>query len=70
MTLKIQLSRELSRELYGHIRSLVHDELNRQKNRQKIEQLGVKIRGQLDELSGPNKSTIGLRIDLRSVQNG
>ena len=66
MTLKIQLSREL----YGHIRTLVHDELNNQKNRQKIEQLGVKIRGQLDELSGPKKSTIGLRIDLRSVQNG
>ena len=65
MTFKIQLSTELSR----HIRTLVHDELNNQKNRQKIEQLGVKIRGQLDELSGPNMSTIGLRIDLRSVQN-
>ena len=65
MTLKIQLSREL----YGHIRTLVHDELNKQKNRQKIEQLGMKIRGQLDQLSGPNRPTIGLRVDLRSIQN-
>lgn len=65
MTFKIQLSPELS----SHIRTLVHDELNNQKNRQKIEQLGMKIRGQLDELSGPEKSTIGLRIDLRSIHN-
>ena len=66
MTFKIQLSPELS----SHIRTLVHETLNERKNRQKIEQLGVKIRGQLDELSGPKKPTIGLRIDLRSVQNG
>jgi hypothetical protein len=52
MTVKIQLSPEL----YDHIRTLVHDELNEQKkkrkNRQKIEQLAMKIRGQLDQLSG------------------
>lgn len=65
MTFKIQLSRELS----GHIRTLVHEAVNEGKNRQKIEQLGMKIRGQLDQLSGPNKSTSGLRVDLRSVQN-
>ena len=65
MTLKIQLSRELC----GHIRTLVHETLNERKNRQKIEQLGLKIRGQLDQLSGPNRSTSDLRIDLRSVQN-
>ena len=69
MMLKIQLSRELSRELYGHIRTLVHDELNKQKNRQQIEQLGMKIRGQLEQLAASNRSTIGLRVDLRSVQN-
>ena len=49
MTVKIQLSPEL----YDHIRTLVHDELNEQENRQKIEQLGMKIRAQLDQLSGP-----------------
>ena len=64
MTLKIQLSPEL----YGHIRTLVHDELNERKNRQTIEQLGMKIRGQLDQLSGP-RSTRSLRVDLRLVQN-
>ena len=54
MTIKIQLGPEL----YDHIRTLVHDELNeqknRQKNRQKIEQLAMKIRAQLDQLSGPH----------------
>lgn len=65
MTFKIQLSPELS----NHIRTLVHDELNKQKNRQKIEQLGMKIRGQLDQMSGPNRSASGLRVDLRSVHN-
>ena len=49
MTVKIQLRPEL----YDHIRTLVHDELNEQKNRQKIEQLGMKIRAQLDQLSSP-----------------
>jgi ribosomal protein L29 len=49
MTIKIQLGPEL----YDHIRTLVHDELNEQKNRQKIEQLAMKIRAQLDQLSGP-----------------
>lgn len=65
MTFKIQLSAELS----DHIRTLVHETLNERKNRQKIEQLGMKIRGQLDQLSGQNRSTSGLRVDLRSVHN-
>ena len=65
MTFKIQLSPELS----GHIRTLVHEALTERKNRQKIEQLGMKIRGQLDQLSGPNRSTSGLKVDLRAVQN-
>ena len=62
MTIKIQLGPEL----YDHIRTLVHDELNEhrtlahdelneQENRQKIEQLAMKIRAQLDQLSGPQK---------------
>ena len=58
MTNKIQLGPEL----YDQIRTLVHDELNeqrnrqknRQKNRQEIEQLAMKIRAQLDQLSGPH----------------
>lgn len=50
--------------VYDHIRTLVHDELNEQKNRQKIEQLATKIRGQLDQLSGPNKPKSGLKVDL------
>ena len=49
MKVKIQLRPEL----YNHIRTLVHDELNEQKNRQKFEQLAMKIRGQLDQLSAP-----------------
>jgi len=49
MTVKIQLSPNL----YDNIRTLVHDALNEQKNRQKIEQLAMKIRAQLDQLSGP-----------------
>lgn len=65
MTFKIQLSAELS----DHIRTLVHEAVNERKNRQKIEQLGMKIRGQLDQLSSPNQSTSGLRVDLRSVHN-
>jgi hypothetical protein len=48
MTITIQLDPEL----YNHIRALVHAELDRQKNRQKIEQLAIKIRAQLDQLSG------------------
>ena len=55
MTITIQLGPKLC----DHIRTLVHDELNeqknRQKNRQKIEQLGMKIRAQLDQMSGPKK---------------
>ena len=47
MTITIRLSPEL----YDHIRTLVHDELKGQKNRQKIEQLGMKIRAQLDQMS-------------------
>lgn len=49
MTITIQLDPEL----YNHIRALVHAEIDRQKNRQKIEQLAIKIRAQLDQLSGP-----------------
>lgn len=49
MTITIQLDAEL----YNHIRALVHAELDRQKNRQKIEQLAIKIRAQLEQLSGP-----------------
>jgi len=64
MTITIQLGPEL----YDHIRSLIHDELNEQKNRQKIEQLGMKIRAQLDQLSGPNRSA-GLEADLDTVLN-
>ena len=64
MTITIQLGPEL----YDHIRTLVHDELNEQKNRQKIEQLGMKIRAQLDQLSGPNRSA-GLEADLDTVLN-
>jgi hypothetical protein len=48
MTITIQLGAEL----YNHIRALVHAELDMQKNRQRIEQLAMKIRGQLDQLSG------------------
>lgn len=62
MTLKIQLSPELS----DHIRTLVHEALNERKNRQKIEQLGMKIRAQLDELSGPNGSA-KLEVNLHPV---
>ena len=65
MIFRVQLSAELS----NHIRTLVHETVNERKNRQKIEQLGTKIRGQLDELSGRNRSTVGLRVDLRSIQN-
>lgn len=49
MTIKIQLDPEL----YKHIRALVHAELDTQKSRQRIEQLAMKIRAQLDQLSGP-----------------
>ena len=49
MKVKIQLRPEL----YNQIRTLVQDELNEQKNRQRVEQLAMKIRGQLDQLSGP-----------------
>lgn len=49
MTITIQLDPEL----YNQIRALVYAELDRQKNRQRIEQLAMKIRAQLDQLSGP-----------------
>ena len=62
MTFKIQLSPEIS----DHIRTLIHDELNEQKNRQRIEQLGMKIRAQLDQFSDRNRST-GLEVRLRTV---
>ena len=65
MTLRIQLSPELSE----HIRTLVHETLNERKNRQKIEQLGMKIRAQLDQLSGPDRSMSGRKADLWTVPN-
>lgn len=65
MTLRIQLSPELSE----HIRTLVHETLNERKSRQKIEQLGMKIRAQLDQLSGPDRSTSGRKADLWTVPN-
>lgn len=55
---------QLDPEVYDHIRTLVHDELNEQQNRQKFEQLAMKIRGQLDQLSVPTRSTAGLTVDL------
>jgi len=48
MTITIQLGPEL----YDHLRTLVHDELNEQKSRQKFEQLAMRIRAQLEQLSG------------------
>lgn len=62
MTFRIQLSPEL----YDSIRTLVHDELKERKSRQTIEQLGMKIRAQLDEMSGTNKSA-SLEVDLDRV---
>jgi hypothetical protein len=62
MTFKIHLSHEVS----DHIRALIHDELNEQKNRRRIEQLGMKIRAQLDQFSDPKRST-GLEVRLRTV---
>ena len=64
MTITIQLGPEL----YDHIRTLVHDELNEQENRQKIEQLGMKIRAQLDQLSGPNRFAGLARISHQDEQ--
>ena len=49
MNVKIQLRPEL----YDYLRTLVHAEVNEQKNRQRIEQLAMKIRGQLDQLTAP-----------------
>ena len=63
MKVKIQLSPEL----YDRIRTLVHDELNERKNRQKIEQLGMKIRAQLEQLSGPKRSASGLDAGMRAA---
>lgn len=55
---------QLDPEVYDHIRTLVHDELNEQQNRQKFEQLAMKIRGQLDQMSSPTRSTAGLTVNL------
>ncbi len=60
---------ELGPELYDRIRTLVHDELSEQKNRQKIERLAMKIRGQLDQLSGPSRSPSGPKVDVRILLN-
>ena len=62
MTVKIQLSPEL----YNRIRTLVHDELSERKNRQTIEQLGMKIRAQLEQMSSSNGSA-GVEVKLRTV---
>jgi len=50
MTVKIQLRPEV----YDYLRTLVHAEVNEQKHRQRIEQLAMKIRGQLDQLTAPS----------------
>lgn len=60
MKVKIQLRPEV----YDYIRTLIHDELVEQKNRQKMEQLAMKIRGQLDQLSGPK---IGPQVVQKSM---
>ena len=62
MTLKIRLRPEL----YDHIRTLVHDELSEQENRQKFEQLAMKIRGQLDQLSGPKTDQQVVQKSIRA----
>lgn len=55
----------LGPELFNHIRTLVHDELSEQQNRQKFEQLAMKIRGQLDQLSGPK---LGPQVVQQSIR--
>lgn len=62
MEVKIQLDPEL----YDHIRMLVHDELNEQQSRQKFEQLAMKIRVQLDELSSPKTGPQVARESIRA----
>lgn len=62
MTVKIQLRPEL----YDHIRTLVHDELNEQQNRQKFEQLAMKIRVQLDQLSSPESGPQVVQKPIRA----
>lgn len=62
MTIRVQLSPELS----DHIRTLVHEAVNERKNRQIIEELGLKIRAQLEELSGTNRSA-QLEVNLDPV---
>ena len=44
---------DLAKAVHVQMRALVDAELDRQKNRQKIEQLAMKIRAQLDQLSSP-----------------
>ncbi|HKW64684.1 MAG TPA: hypothetical protein VJN89_19180 [Candidatus Acidoferrum sp.] len=60
MTVKIQLRPEF----YDYIRTLVHAEVNEQKNRQRVEQLAMKIRGQLDQLTARKT---GPRVVQKSV---
>lgn len=60
MTVKIQLRPEV----YDYLRTLVHAEVNEQKNRQRIEQLAMKIRGQLDQLTAPK---IGPQVVQKAI---
>ncbi len=60
---------QLSPELYDQIRTLVHDELNEQKNRQKFEQLAMKIRAQLDQMSSPKKAQNCSKSRFGAVRN-
>lgn len=60
----MEVTIQLDPEVYDHIRTLVHDELNEQQNRQKFEQLAMKIRGQLDQMSAPTRSATGLTVNL------
>ena len=60
MTVKIQLRPEI----YDYLRTLVHAEVNEQKNRQKIEQLAMKIRRQLDQLTAPK---IGSQVVQKAI---
>ena len=55
----------LRAEVYDYIRTLVHAELDEQKNRQRIEQLAMKIRGQLDQLNATKMGRVRKAIGAR-----
>ena len=61
----MEVTIQLGPELYDHIRTLVHDELNEQEKRQQFEQLAMKIRVQLDELSSPE---LGPQVVQKSIR--